>query len=79
MPSNTIRSPGFELNPGGLHFLCLTMDEHFHKTIMIRMRFWSPKWGEPKYSIRVAPEPTEVLNKVGTDVSSYLSLFAPEC
>ena len=55
------------------------MDEHFHEKIMIRMRFWSPKWGEPKYSIRVVPEPTEVLNKVGTDVSSYLSLFAPEC
>ena len=55
------------------------MVKHFHEIIMILMRFWSPKWGEPKYSIRVVPEPTEVLNKVGTDVSSYLSLFAAEC
>ena len=36
--------------------------------MMIHMRFLSPKWGEPKYSIRVVPERTEVLNKGGTCV-----------
>ena len=54
--------------PGGLPLLCLTMDEHFHKKMMIRIRFFNPKWGEPKYSIRVVPERTEVLNRGGTHV-----------
>ena len=54
--------------PGGLPLRCRTMDEHFHKKMMIRIRFFNPKWGEPKYSIRVVPERTEVLNRGGTHV-----------
>ena len=54
--------------PGGLPLLCLTMDEHFHKKMMIRIRFFNPKWGDPKYSMRVVPERTEVLNRGGTHV-----------
>ena len=61
--------PGpWKVSPGGLPLLCLTMDEHFHKKMMIRIRFFNPKWGEPKYSIRVVPERTEVLNRGGTHV-----------
>ena len=44
------------------------MDERFHKKMMIRIRFFNPKWGEPKYSIRVVPQQTEVLNRGGTGV-----------
>ena len=35
---------------------------------MIRTLFFNPNWGEPKYSIRVVPERTEVLNRGGTHV-----------
>ena len=51
-----LSSLGFDLNPRGLHLWCLTMVKHFHGKIMILMRFWSPTWGEPKYSIRAIPE-----------------------
>ena len=61
--------PGlWKVCPGGLPLLCLTMDEHFYRKMMIRIRFFNPKWGEPKYSIRVVPERTEVLNRGGTHV-----------
>ena len=61
-------SRAWKVCPGGLPLLCLTMDEHFHKKMMIRIRFFNPKWGEPKYSLRVVPERTEVLNRGGTHV-----------
>ena len=61
-------SRAWKVCPGGLPLLCLTMDERFHKRMMILTRFFNPKWGEPKYSIRVVPERTEVLNRGGTHV-----------
>ena len=39
------------------------------------MHFLSPEGGEPKYSIRVVPKPTEVLSKGGTNVRLVLIIL----
>ena len=59
-----------------LNFLCSSDLEHFCSKALMPMHFLSPEGGQPKYSIRVAPKPTEVLSKGGTNVRLVLSILA---